>query len=82
LDAEGFENAEEPQPVKVIGVMIATAIRMVHRNALAEEEGKRIKASLILISDESRGAADHLLGHEGPLATDPHLVADSSHMNG
>jgi hypothetical protein len=40
----GPEKAEEPHPVKVIGVTIAKATRMMPRNALAEEkENKRTK---------------------------------------
>jgi hypothetical protein len=42
LLAAGSENVEDPQPVKVIGTTIATA-RMMHRNAPAEKNGKRIK---------------------------------------
>ena len=37
----GPEKAEEPHPVKVIGVTIARATRMTPRNALSEEEKKK-----------------------------------------
>jgi hypothetical protein len=43
LLAAGSDNVEDPQPVKVIGTTIATAIRMTLRNAPAEKDGKRIK---------------------------------------
>jgi len=59
LLAAGFENAEDPQPMKVIGTTIATAIRMMHRNAPAEKNVKRIKASLIFYLDGNPGAAKH-----------------------
>jgi hypothetical protein len=59
LLAAGFENAEDPQPTKVIGTTIATAIRMLRRNAPAEENVKRIKTSLIFYLDGNRGAANH-----------------------
>jgi hypothetical protein len=49
LLAGGFENAEDPQPVKVMGTKIATMIRTVHRDAPAEKSGKRIKILLIFI---------------------------------
>jgi hypothetical protein len=57
--AAGFENAEDPQPVKVIGTTTATAMRMMQRNAPAENGVKRIKTSLISYLDGIRGAAKH-----------------------
>jgi hypothetical protein len=57
--AAGFENAEDPQPVKVIGTTIATAMRMMRRNAPAERNVKRIKTSVIFYLDGNRGAANH-----------------------
>ena len=40
----GPEKAEEPHPVKVIGVTIARATRMTPRNGLSEEEKKKRKS--------------------------------------
>jgi hypothetical protein len=58
LLAAGFENAEDPQPMKVIGTTIAAAMRM-YRNAPAEKDVKRIKTSRIFYLDGNRGAAKH-----------------------